>query len=421
MKNYGSVLRREVRPALGCTEPAAVAYATAKARETLGKPPERVEVTVSGNILKNGMGVGIPGSACVGLETAAALGAVGGDAAAVLEVLRDVTSEHTQAAQAMVAQGRVLVTMAHTDERLYIKVVCRAGTDSGEVVIAGTHTNVVTVARNGVLAYSGEQAREGEESFATSGMTVADIYHFVTAVSADEISFLQLGIDMNEAVAREGLKNDYGLSVGKGIWDNSCGGQEADDWENCAISWAAAAADARMAGCPLPVMTTAGSGNHGLTATLPVTVAGRCLHVDGETVLRAVALSDLVTVHVKEKIGKLSALCGCGIGASIGACCGILYLQNEGLEVMCAAIKNMVADISGIICDGAKAGCALKIATAVSSACRCAQLARRNHSAGRLDGIVCDDIEETLSNLGRLVKQGMRVTDDVILDIMISK
>ena len=420
MLDYLSILHNEVRPALGCTEPIAVAYAAAKARQVLGRDPDRVEVSVSGNVLKNGMGVGIPGSKDVGIETAAALGVFGGDADAVLEVLAGITPEQAQQARAFVAQKGVAVSVAQTSQRLYIRVGCYAGEESGEVMIAGTHTNIVSVVRNGKTQYEAPAASQQEESGA-EGMTMSDIYAFITTVPARELEFLQLGIDMNEAMAREGLTHEYGLCVGKSIWESSQHEEGAPDMDSSAMSWAAAGADARMAGCSLPVMTTAGSGNHGLTATLPVTTVGRCLGAEREQVLRAVALSDLVTVHVKEKIGKLSALCGCGIGAYIGACCGILYLRGAGLDVMAAAIRNMVADISGIICDGGKAGCALKIATAVSSACRCARLAEKHHSADGMNGIVSDDIEQTLNNLGRLVKQGMGVTDAVVLNIMVSK
>lgn len=420
MLNYLSILHSEVRPALGCTEPIAVAYAAAKARQVLGRQPEHIDVSVSGNVLKNGMGVGIPGSEDVGLEIAAALGVFGGDAQAVLEVLSGITPGQARQARAFAAQGGVHVAVAQTSQRLYIRVCCRAGEEYGEVTIAGTHTNIVSIVHNGETQYEAAAAQEQQENGA-AGMTVADIYAFVTTVPACDLEFLQTGIDMNEAVAREGLTHEYGLCVGKSIWENSQRDENHLDMDSSAMSWAAAGADARMAGCSLPVMTTAGSGNHGLTATLPVTTVGRYLGSGREQVLRAVALSDLVTVHVKEKIGKLSALCGCGIGASIGACCGILYLRGAGLDIMAAAIQNMVADISGIICDGGKAGCALKIATAVSSACRCARLAENHHSADGMNGIVSDDIEQTLNNLGRLVKQGMGVTDDVVLDIMVSK
>lgn len=420
MLDYLSILRSEVRPALGCTEPIAVAYAAAKARQVLGCAPDRIEVGVSGNVLKNGMGVGIPGSKDVGIETAAALGVFGGNADAVLEVLAGMTPEQAREAREFVAGGGVAVSVERTPQRLYIRVRCRAGEEYGEVTIAGTHTNIVSILRNGETQYDAPAAPEQQEG-GSEGMTVAGIYDFITSVPARELEFLQLGIDMNEAMAREGLTHEYGLCVGQSIWESSQSEEGAPDMDASAVSWAAAGADARMAGCSLPVMTTAGSGNHGLTATLPVTTVGRCLGAEHEQVLRAVALSDLVTVHVKEKIGKLSALCGCGIGASIGACCGILYLRGAGLEIMAAAIRNMVADISGIICDGGKAGCALKIATAVSSACRCARLAERHHSADGTNGIVSDDIEQTLNNLGRLVKQGMGVTDDVVLDIMVSK
>lgn len=274
MLDYLSILRSEVRPALGCTEPIAVAYAAAKARQTLGRAPERVAVSVSGNVLKNGMGVGIPGSRDVGIETAAALGVFGGDANAVLEVLAGMTPQQECEARAFVARGGVTVSVAQTSQRLYIRVGCYAGEESGEVTIAGTHTNIVSVVRNGETQYEAPAGPQQEES-GSAGMTVADIYAFITSVPAQELEFLQLGIDMNEAMAREGLTHEYGLCVGQSIWENSQSEEGAPDMDASAVSWAAAGADARMAGCSLPVMTTAGSGNHGLTATLPVTTVGR--------------------------------------------------------------------------------------------------------------------------------------------------
>lgn len=411
------ILRNEMQPALGCTEPVAVAYAASKAAELLSGEPEQVQVLASRNILKNAMGVGIPGTDAVGAEMAAALGAVAGNASLVLEVLRDVTPEDVESARALISQGRVRVELKETPEKLYIEILCTRGEETGRVIIAGRHSNLTLVERNGEALFVSREST-AQAASVTYGLRVEEIDSFVRRVPVHELEFLQTALDINTKIASEGLRQNYGLGLGKAIME---GPDAAESILDYATALTTAAADARMAGCTLPVMTLCGSGNQGLTATLPVMAAAQKLGASREKMLRALALSGLITIHVKEQIGRLSALCACGIGAAIGVGNALVYLQDGDLEAEKCCIQNMVADISGIICDGAKPGCSLKIATSLSSAWQCSRLALRHVAVGRLDGIVDGDVEQTIRNLGALGNDGMQVTDGVILNMMVKK
>ncbi len=418
-ERFLNILHQEVRPATGCTEPIAVAYAAARARRALGDIPLKIEVTASANIIKNAMGVHIPGTDEMGVQIAAAMGVTGGRDEQGLNVLDGITAEQVEEARRMVSEGKILLTMANTEEKLYIRVRCVGASDWSEVLSSGSHTGIVYVMRNDSIVWKAENCQDSEGSDQKGyHLTLEDILNFVIACPIDKLLFLEEGIQMNWTMAQRGLSEGAGLAVGKTLYNAYDLEHNAQDIYNYACALAAAAADARMAGLSLPVMSTAGSGNHGITATVPVTAMAERMGCSQEKLLRAIALSDLVTVLVKESIGKLSSMCGCGIGASIGACCGMLYLQDETIDEMYAAARNIVADVSGIVCDGAKEGCALKIATAVSSAGKCAMLAQHNRSVGRNNGIVATRFDETIRNLGVLVHQGMNNTDDVILNIM---
>lgn len=431
------IMQREIVCALGCTEPSAVALAVAKARETLGEQPEKVILQVSGNILKNAMSVGIPGTNLKGIEIAAALGCVVGNTEYGLEVLKNVRGQDIAKAQAMLDEGRLVLQLKDCEERLYIEAKCIKGDRSAEAVIEKYHTNIASVCKDDEVIYlkkaeSVTDTRDGEEALgndnsgstgesAATGaynLTLKSIWDFVMSCPKEDLGFLQDVIIVNRRIAEVGLIGEYGMGVGKRLRDRAVRTGEKD-FTTFVVSYVSAAADARMAGCPFPVMATAGSGNQGLTASLPVIAAAHWKEVDGETLYRALALSELVTIHVKQYIGKLSALCGCAIAASIGTACGIAYLLGGEYTHMEYAVKNMVADISGLICDGAKAGCALKIATSVAGAIQCAYLAVEGAQVPEGDGIVCADVEETIHNLGNLGNRGMCVTDKVILDIML--
>lgn len=414
------IMKREIVCALGCTEPSAVALAVAKARETLGEEPEKVLLQVSGNILKNAMSVGIPGTNLKGIETAAALGCVAGRAEYGLEVLKDIDEHHIRQAQEMIEQGRLEIQLKECEERLYIEAKCIKGDRSAEAVIERYHTNFVNVCKNDRVIYFKEKEDSTQDSSGIYQLTLEGIWDFIQQCDLAKLGFLKEVIEVNSRIAEEGLRGNYGMGVGKHLADRGKRNREAD-FQTYVVSYVSAAADARMAGCALPVMATTGSGNQGLTASLPVIAAARWLKCSEEQMYRGLALSELVTIHVKEYIGKLSALCGCAIAASIGSACGITYLLGGQYRNVEYAVKNMVADISGLICDGAKAGCALKIATSVAGAIQCAYLALEGVEAPDRDGIVCESVEDTICNLGNLGNNGMRVTDHIILDMMLAR
>lgn len=416
-----ALIQEQIRPAVGCTEPGAAAYAAAVAAQTLGETPERLTVSVSRNILKNAMGVGIPGTDMVGLPIAVALGALCGDAGAGLAVLHNITDEDVAQAQKLVdaqdAQG-VQVCLSDHPQKLYIDVLAEAGEHSARTVIAGTHTNIIRIEKDGQCISTGDGAEESGAAGGGAELSLKEIDDFVRSVSSEKLNFLRECIDMNSAISQEGLEHPYGLGIGQSIYETL---PENNSEENYALAVTCAAADARMGGCTLPVMSSCGSGNQGLTATLPVIAVARKRGLCEEDTFRALAYSLLVTIHVKQHLGKLSALCACSVGASIGTACALTYLDGGTLQQIGHCVDNVVADVSGVICDGAKAGCALKIATGVSSAFRGAMLAMKNRNASALDGIVGHDPEASVDNLGNLCNTGMLDTDRVILDMLVCK
>ncbi len=417
--DYVALLHREVVPALGCTEPITVSLAAARAVEALGRAPGRVSVKVSGNLLKNGMGVGVPGTGMTGLGIAAAVGAVGGRAELALEVLRDLTESQVEEGKRMLAEKRVEVSLAETEELLYAEVVASEGADSGRCVIAREHTAVVQVERNGEEIFSAPWPGESGEEAAWP-LTLERIHDFAVNAPFEMISFILEAARLNEAIAVEGMANDWGLKVGKSMNEDIEQGLRADDIASFAIKMAAAASDARMDGIMLPVMSNSGSGNQGITATIPVVAFARRLEASDESLARALIMSHLTAIHLKHHLGRLSALCG-AILAATGSSCGIVLLMGCDLMEMGYAVKNMVGNIAGMICDGAKTSCALKVASAVEAAVQAAFLAKRGTAVSGREGIVDDDIEACIRNLGRLGSCGMVQTDQVILDIMVHK
>ena len=413
-----ALIQEQIRPAVGCTEPGAAAYAAAVAAQTLGETPERLTVSVSRNILKNAMGVGIPGTDMVGLPIAVALGALCGDAGAGLAVLHNITDEDVARAQKLVDAQGVQVCLSDHPQKLYIDVLAEAGEHSARTVIAGTHTNIIRIEKDGQCISTGDGAEESGAAGGGAELSLKEIDDFVRSVSSEKLNFLRECIDMNSAISQEGLEHPYGLGIGQSIYETL---PENNSEENYALAVTCAAADARMGGCTLPVMSSCGSGNQGLTATLPVIAVARKRGLSEEDTFRALAYSLLVTIHVKQHLGKLSALCACSVGASIGTACALTYLDGGTLQQIGHCVDNVVADVSGVICDGAKAGCALKIATGVSSAFRGAMLAMKNRNASALDGIVGHDPEASVDNLGNLCNTGMLDTDRVILDMLVCK
>ncbi len=418
-QKYLDALRQEIKPALGCTEPIAVALAVARAKETIGCLPERVELWVSTNILKNAMGVGIPGTGMVGLEIASALSCVAGHSKYGLEVLSGAGPEDYAQARAYAAAGHIRVQKKDTEKKLYIEAHAYASGHEAVCVIEDAHTHIAHVQLDDRVIEHDSSRTEHPGSSAAHTLDVTGIYAFITSVDVEELRFLNDVIAMNDAIAREGLSKDYGMRVGRVLQNGRA--MEEMTLSDYVCAYTAAAADARMAGSTLPVMSTAGSGNQGISASLPVVAASRKLGLGEEPMLRAEALSQLITIHIKSHIGKLSPLCGCAIASSIGSAAGLVYLLGGGLEQILFAIQNMIADISGLICDGAKSGCALKIASSLASAVQCAQLAMAGVTPSRLDGIVAEDPEKSIQNLANLGSVGMNQADHVILDMMIAK
>ena len=420
---YQSLLHREIAPALGCTEPAAAALTAACAAKCLGCIPEEILVRTSQYILKNAMNVGIPGIGMTGLDIAVALGALSASPEKELMILSGISPEKKRQAKTMTEEGKVRIELASTEEKIYIEVQVRAGAETAKAITAEAHKNITYVEKNGRVCYRKERKIRKAEETAEEPYTVTleEILDFSEHTALENLGFLREVIQINREIALEGISHKYGLQVGKNLMDGTENGLVGQDAANYAAAMTAAAADARMAGCEKPVMSAAGSGNQGLTATIPIAAVGEKLELGEEKILRALALSILLTVHTKHYLGRLSVLCGCSISSAMGVACGIVFMLGGTYAQMTWAINSMVADISGVVCDGAKPGCALKIATAVQSAVRAANMALNGSGADSHDGIVHVNAEKTLENLGILGNWGMKDTNRIILDLMRAK
>ena len=411
-QSYLTLLREETLPAIGCTEPVAVALCAAEASACLLKEPYRLHLEVSPYILKNGMHVGIPGTAgLTGLDLACALGSLLPHPEKQMTILGDVSDEKLSKAKAIVQSGSVSVRSADTPYKVWVDVrIDAADGHWARAVIQGTHTHVLLVEKDGQPLRT-DRCQESE-SRDMPAITLESVYAFATTVSQADLEFLDEIIRVNTRIACEGLARDYGLCVGRHLANSPDAAQQV-------IAVTAAAADARMSGCQLPVMTNMGSGNQGITASLPVIETAHLLGTSHEQLLRALAISELVAMEVKTHIGRLSALCGCSIAAAIGAASAMVFLRGGNFEQIAYAVNMMVGDVTGIICDGAKPGCALKIATAVSAAQRAAVLALSLEHTIQPYGIVSNDVEATIQNLGTLGRDGMGNANDVVLRMML--
>lgn len=411
-QSYLTLLREETLPAIGCTEPVAVALCAAEASACLLKEPYRLHLEVSPYILKNGMHVGIPGTAgLTGLDLACALGSLLPHPEKQMTILGDVSDEKLSKAKAIVQSGSVSVRSADTPYKVWVDVrIDAADGHWARAVIQGTHTHVLLVEKDGQSLRT-DRCQESE-SRDMPAITLESVYAFATTVSQADLEFLDEIIRVNTRIACEGLARDYGLCVGRHLANSPDAAQQV-------IAVTAAAADARMSGCQLPVMTNMGSGNQGITASLPVIETAHLLGASREQLLRALAISELVAMEVKTHIGRLSALCGCSIAAAIGAASAMVFLRGGNFEQIAYAVNMMVGDVTGIICDGAKPGCALKIATAVSAAQRAAVLALSLEHTVQPYGIVSSDVEATIQNLGTLGRDGMGNANDVVLRMML--
>ena len=417
-----ALIKREVVPAIGCTEPAAVALCTAYATEALGVRPERIEVELSGNMLKNAMGVGIPGTGMTGLPVAVALGALIGKSDYRLEVLKDVCPEAVAEARRFMDEGRISIGLTkESDETLYIAVSCLAGERRSRAVIARDHTRLVYL--DGpccrTLDRRGELGRQEVEA-AEDGLTLRRVFDFATTAPLKDIEFINESRRLNEAAAEEALRGNYGHELGKTLSRPLGKGIMGDSIFSHIISATSCACDARMAGAMIPVMSNSGSGNQGIAATLPVVVFARENHNTEEELTRALVLSHLTAIYIKQSLGKLSCLCGCVV-ASTGSSCGMTYLMGGGYEQVAYSVKNMIANLAGMVCDGAKPSCALKVSSGVSTAVLSAMLAVQNHSVSSYEGLIEDDVDRCIHNLTRLGSVGMQETDKMVLDIMTHK
>ena len=415
------LIKREVVPAIGCTEPIAVALAVAKAAEALGARPETVAVSLSANILKNAMGVGIPGTGMIGLPIAVALGALAGKPSYQLEVLKDITPADVEEGKAMIARRAISICLKEDcTEKLYIEASCRAGGQEAVAVISGGHTRFVYVARGGqvLLDKRAPGTAEGEEE--RVDLSMRKVYDFATTAPLDEIRFILKAAELNRNAAEQSFKGDYGHALGKtmrGVYEHRIMG---DSVFSHILSYTSAACDARMAGAMIPVMSNSGSGNQGIAATLPVVVYAEDTGAAEEQLVRALALSHLTVIYIKQSLGRLSALCGCVVAAT-GSSCGITWLMGGGYPEVASAVKNMVANLTGMICDGAKPSCAMKLTSGVSTAVMSAMLAMEGKCAEPVEGIIDDDVDQTIRNLTLIGSRGMDETDRLVLRIMTSK
>lgn len=416
-----AILNEEVVPAEGCTEPIALAYVAAKAREVLGKKPDRINIYVSGNIIKNVKSVVVPKSGGrVGIEVAAAMGAIAGKPEKELMVIQDITKEDMEKVVLFIENNPIRVIHVQTDAKLYVKIELFSSTASASVEIKHLHTNITLVEKNGevLLRQACNDADFNSPLTDRKILSIEPIYNLAKSIDLELIRpLLEKVIKLNSAIAEVGLKETYGINLGSCIMKSIKDGVYGYDRKNVCASYAAAGSDARMSGCPLPVMTTSGSGNQGMTASLPLIKYSQEKKISHDKLIRGLFFSHLTTIHIKTNVGRLSAYCGavCAASAVSGA---IAFLDDENLETVSNAITNTLGNISGMICDGAKASCAMKIATSIYSAFDGAMLAQNQKALHSGDGIVGKDVEETIRNIGELSQAGMQKTDDVILGIM---
>lgn len=416
------LIKSEVIPAVGCTEPVAVSLCVAKATETLGHMPEKIQVHLSPNMLKNAMGVGIPGTGMIGLPITIALGALIGKSEYQLEVLKDCTPQAVEEGKKYIAEKRIEVDVKDTQEMLYIETCCAAGTDKATVVISGAHTNFTYIRKNDEVLLDKRSSANANEQTEEPSLTMRQVYDFAMETPLDDLRFILETARVNKAAARYSFQHTCGHALGKIIDDGKSEPQSVfgDTTFSRILSYTSAACDARMAGAMVPVISNSGSGNQGISATIPVLVYAEDKHKTEAELIRALTLSHLTVIYIKQSLGRLSALCGCVVAAT-GSSCGITYLMGGDYRQITYAVKNMVANLTGMICDGAKPSCSLKVASGVSTAVMSAVLAMKNQCVTSLEGIVDDDVDKCIHNLTLIGSKGMQETDKLILEIMTSK
>ena len=445
-----ALIKQEVIPAIGCTEPIAVALCVAKATEILGCKPHRIEAHLSANILKNAMGVGIPGTGMIGLPIAIALGALIGKSEYGLEVLKECTPDAVEAGKRMIADEAISIKLKEgITEKLYIEITASAatttssgattaasgatttaasgatttssGTQSATAIIAGGHTNFIYLSHNGEVLLDAPLKSSAKQSEDKTALTLKKVYDFATTAPLEEIEFILESQRLNKAAAETSFKGRYGHQLGRTLKEST---REMSILGNNTfskiLSYTTAACDARMAGVMVPVMSNSGSGNQGITATLPITIYAEENNKSREELIRALTLSHLTVIYIKQSLGRLSALCGCVVAAT-GSSCGITYLMGGGYNQISFAVQNMIATLTGMVCDGAKPSCSLKIASGVSTSLLSAILAMEEKCVSSVEGIIDNDVDKSILNLTRIGSESMNETDHTVLDIMTHK
>lgn len=418
------LVKHEVLPALGCTEPISLALAAACAARHIDKNSiEKIDAFVSPNLMKNGMGVTVPGTGMIGLPIAAAIGAIAGDADAGLEVLKNITDNQITQAKNMLADNKITVQIAKSNKAIYSEANIYTHSDHVKVCIEDQHTNVTLIEKNGETIFQADNTRrcESKNDIILKNMSVRFIYEFASQANFDDIKFILDSAKLNDALSQEGLSKAYGLSIATTLHQQTKTGLLADDLLSKVIIRTTAASDARMGGATLPAMSNSGSGNQGITATMPVVVVADYLNATPEQLARALMLSHTIAIYIHSKFPPLSALCAAST-AAMGSAAGMAWLLGKGqYEPVDMTICNMIGDLSGIICDGASNSCAMKVSTSVSSGFKAVLMALNQTRVTGKEGIVCDSVETSINNLGAIVSNSMKVIDSQIIDIMSHK
>lgn len=416
-----NLINKEVVPAVGCTEPMAVALCAAKAAEVLGCRPQKVRAQLSANILKNAMGVGIPGTGMIGLPIAIALGTLIGKSEYQLEVIKDLTPETLEEGKAFIKEQRItILRKSNIEEKLYIEIESSTETSKATVIISCAHINIVYVEKDGNVLLDNRTTRSESCEQKDISLDLKLVYDFATTAPVGEIDFILKAKDYNLKAAEDSLKGNYGHCLGKTMNRPLSHGIFGDSIYSHIIAKTASACDARMGGAMIPVMSNSGSGNQGICATNPVVVYALENNNTEEELVRALILSHLTAIYIKQSLGKLSALCGCVV-ASIGSSCGITYLMGGDYDKICHSVKNMIANLAGMLCDGAKPGCSLKISSGVSTALLSAVLSMEGRFVTAAEGIVDDDVDKSIRNLTSIGANAMNLTDEMVLNIMVNK
>ncbi len=420
-KQIIKLIQREVVPAIGCTEPVAVALCVARATELLGHRPEHIEVLLSGNILKNAMGVGIPGTGMIGLPIAIALGALIGKSEYELEVLKDCNPEAVEKGKRFIAEKRINIGLKEgICDKLYVEVCCKTDDHDAVAIIAGGHTHFVYWEKDGEVLLDRREPCQDEAEEEDVSLSFKKVYDFAMTSQLDEVRFILDSAKLNKRAAEFSFKGDFGHGLGRMLQGPIEERLMGNSIFSRILAYTSGACDARMGGAMIPVMSNSGSGNQGISCTNPVLIYAEETGKSEEQLIRALTLSHLTVIYIKQSLGRLSALCGCVV-ASTGSSCGITYLMGGTYEQITFAVKNMIANLTGMICDGAKPSCALKVTTGVSTAVLSAVMAMENRCVTSLEGIIDEDIDTSIRNLTEIGAQGMNETDKLVLQLMTSK